>query len=95
MQCQAFVFLLVVKLGERMLQPYYGGQNLLKRVLVGYILEAKSIVVTVVELVMASSLSFAGSSALAVTAGITFAKPVLAQSLRSEVLACYLVPAPR
>ena len=85
----------MVKLGERMLQPYYGGQNLPKLVLVGYILEAKSIVVTVVELVMGSSLSFAGSSALAVTAGITFAKPVLAQSLRSEVLACYLVPAPR
>ena len=78
-----------------MFQLYYGGQNLPKLVLVGYIPEAKSAVVIAAELTVASNLSFASSSALAVTAGITFAKPVLVQSLRSEALACYLVPDPR
>ena len=81
-------------LRERKLQLYYGGQNLLKRVLVGCILEAKSITVTAVLLAVASNLGFAGSSTL-VTAGITFAKLVLAPSLRSEVSVCYLAPALR
>ena len=75
-----------------MFQLYYGGQNLLTQVLAGYILEAKSVVATAVELVVASNLGFAGSLALAVTAGITFAKLMLALSLRSEVSACYLAP---
>ena len=78
-----------------MLQLYYGGQNLPARVLAGYILEAKSVTVTVVKLAEASNLSFAGSLAQAVTAGITFAKLVLALSLRFEVLACYLALDPR
>ena len=78
-----------------MFQLYYGGQNLLARVLAGYILEAKPIVATIVELVVASNLGFAGSLALAVTTGITFAKLELALSLRSEVSACYLTPTPR
>ena len=78
-----------------MLQLYYGGQNLPKLVLVGYILEAKSVTVTVVMLAVASNLSFAGSSSLAVTAGITLAKLVLALSLRFEVSACYLALDPR
>ena len=63
--------------------------------LVSYILEAKSVTVTVVKLAVASNLSFAGSSSLAVTAGITFAKLVLALSLRSEVSVCYPAPDPR
>jgi hypothetical protein len=75
-----------------MLQLYYGGQNLLEQVLAGYILEAKSVVATTVELVVASNLGFAGSLALAVTASITFTKLVLALSLRSEVSVCYLAP---
>ena len=78
-----------------MFQLYCGGQNLPTRVLAGYILEAKSVVATTVELVVASNLGFAGSSALAVTAGIAFAKLVLAPSLRSEVSVCYLAPALR
>ena len=78
-----------------MLQLYYGGQNLPARVPASYILEAKSVAVTVVWLAVASNLGFAGSSALAVTAGITFAKLVLALSLRFEVSACYLALDPR
>ena len=78
-----------------MLQLYYGGQNLPARVPASYILEAKSVAVTVVWLAVASNLSFAGSSSLAVTAGITFAKLVLALSLRSEVSVCYPAPDPR
>ena len=78
-----------------MLQLYYGGQNLPARVPASYILEAKSVAVTVVWLAVASNLSFADSSTLAITAGITFAKLVLAPSLRSEVSVCYLAPALR
>ena len=78
-----------------MLQLYYGGQNLPKRVLASYILEAKSVTAAAVWLTVASNLSFAGSSSLAVTIGITFAKLVLALSSRFEVSACYPALDPR